>query len=95
MTGFISKISFLDTMITQAKKSDITYRLSACLMQNFRLVQTPTYNTSCTTVKGCRCPSLHAEHRALLNFYSDSLFYSKAKGWCFLPKGWKHQKEKV
>ena len=92
---FTSKISFLDNMIRQAKKSDISYRLSACLMQNFRLIQTPTCNTSCMKVKGCKCPSLHAEHRALLNFFGDSLFYSRSRGWCFLPKERKHKKEKI
>lgn len=79
--------SILPSLAEEALKSPIRYHLAAGILKSGRLVGSPTHNTNCNLVRGCRCSSLHAEHSAMLKAF-PSLYYNPVKGWCFLhPKG--------
>ena len=74
----------LPNLALEASKSPIRYNLAAGIIKGGRMIRAPTHNTNATVVRGCRCSSLHAETRAILQVYPN-LTYSKAKGWCFFP----------
>lgn len=86
--------SILPNLAEEAFKSPIRYNLAAGILKNGRMINSPTHNTNCDVIRGCRCSSLHAEHRAILQAFPN-LTYSNAKGWYFLRlkrKGTKFKK---
>lgn len=85
--------SILPNLVEEASKSPIRYHLAAGILKSGRMISSPTHNTNCNVIRGCRCSSLHAEHRAMLQAFPN-LTYSNAKGWCFLRSKGKGKKFK-
>lgn len=94
MMNFANKFNgILPSLAEEALKSPIRYQLAAGILKGGRLIRSPTHNTNGEVIRGCRCSSLHAEHRALLQAF-PKLQYRKGR-WCFLHtkgKGSKYKK---
>lgn len=67
-----------------ATESIIDQRLSATLLHGGKEITNPCCNSPRNTCRGASFGSLHAEARAILNYFGRSLSYVKGKGWYLL-----------
>ena len=74
--------NIIPRMREEAERSPIRYRLAAGIIKNGKFINRPTHNTNGEVIRGCRCSSLHAEHRAMLKAFPN-LQYKQGR-WCFL-----------
>ena len=80
--------NILDKLYLQASMSHIEHKLSAVILKGGRMISKPFCNTERNTFRGNSCGSLHAEANAIVNYFGNSLNFSK-NGWCFLQTKWK------
>ena len=80
--NYINKFetNILPKLTAKASTSPVNFKLSAALFKGVCLVCEPSHNTHRTVIRGCRCPSLHAETSAILRTFTN-LAYSNGKGW--------------
>ena len=78
------KNSFINILCTEAQKSLVNQQLAAAVTRGSRMVSRPCCNSLQNTCRGSCCGSLHAEARAIVNYFGRSLSFDKKKGWCFL-----------
>ncbi len=78
------KNSFINILCTEAQKSLIDQQLAAAVTRGSKMVSKPCCNSPQNTCRGSCCGSLHAEARAIVNYFGRSLSYDRKKGWCFL-----------
>jgi deoxycytidylate deaminase len=82
--------NILDKLYLQASRSLIEHQLSAVILKGTRMISKPLCNTERNTFRGNSCGSLHAEANAIVNYFGNSLIFTK-KGWCFIPPKWKEK----
>jgi deoxycytidylate deaminase len=69
-------------LCNEAKNSELkNKKLAAVIISGGKIMDKPYCNTSQCTYKKVYYGSLHAEARAILNFFGKDLIYSKKKGW--------------
>ena len=78
------KNTLLNILRTEAQKSLIDQQLAAAITRGSKMVSKPWCNSPQNTCRGSCCGSLHAEARAIINYFGRSLTFDKKKGWCFL-----------
>jgi hypothetical protein len=74
----------LDILCNEAKNSVIQQQLAAVIIKGKKMVSKPCCNSQRNTCRGVAMGSLHAEARAIVNYFGRSLTFDKGKGWCLL-----------
>jgi len=75
----------LNRLTEVAKESPMTFQLAASIIKGKQPVSHLHANTYGTKCNGQLCGSIHAEAKALVDYYGDSLSFEGNK-WCFLPR---------
>ena len=86
------KNSFINILCTEAQKSLIDQQLAAAVTRGSRMVSRPSCNSPQNTYRGLCYGSLHAEARAIVNYFGRSLTFDKKKGGVFYGAKPKNQK---
>jgi deoxycytidylate deaminase len=89
------KNSFINTLCTEAQKSIIDQQLAAVVIQGTKMVSKPCCNSPQATCRGSCCGSLHAEARAIVNYFGRSLSFNKKKNSGFHVTNTKNQKRDI
>ena len=76
-----SKITVINILSREAKKSQITQQLAAAITKGNKIVSKPYCNSMRNTCKGASFGSLHAEARAIINYYGRSIVFDRKFGW--------------
>jgi hypothetical protein len=76
-------IPIIPRLIEEANKSTIKSQLAASVLKGAKMVSRPCSNTVRNICRGKTCGSLHAEARAILDYFGRDLSYDPKKGWCF------------
>ena len=78
---------FLNSLKTEASKSTVATKLSACILHGKKMISKPCCNIDRSYCKNNNISSLHAETHAVLSQYKKYLFYDKQKErWCLKCK---------
>lgn len=80
-----SKNTLINQLCTEARKSLIEQQLAATILRSSKMVMKPCCNTPKIACRGLTIGSLHAEARALLNYFGKALIFDRKKGWTFIP----------
>jgi deoxycytidylate deaminase len=73
--------NLINKLIIQADKSKIEYKLAAGIIKTGKLIDLPKCNSVRNICHGFYSGSLHAEARAIINYFGKSIKYVKNKGW--------------
>lgn len=84
--------SFINILCTEAQKSLIDQQLAAAIACGSKMVSKPFCNSPQNTCRGPCYGSLHAEARAIINYFGRSLIFDKKKGWCYYGEKLRNQK---
>jgi len=84
--------NLINNLKRNALTSAIEQRLSATLITSGKKLDEPCCNSPRNTCRGLSCGSLHAEARAIVNYFGSSLSWNKGKGWYLLRA--KHKKDR-
>jgi hypothetical protein len=79
----MSNFRLISNMITEARKSPINCQLSACLLQNGKIIYGPVCNTVRNYCHGVVCSSFHAEARVMLSHFGNLINFDRKHGWRF------------
>ncbi len=78
-----SKNTLLNILCTEAQKSLIDQQLAAAVTKGSKMLSRPCCNSPQNSCRGANFGSLHAEARAIVNYFGRSLSFDKKRGWCF------------
>jgi len=78
-----SKITLIDKLYSEAIKSQIGQQLAASIIRNGKMITEPCCNSKRNSCRGHCIGSLHAEARAILSYYGESLSWDIKYGWRF------------
>lgn len=78
------KSSLLHRLSCCANSSAVSYRLAAAVVHKNKPLTDTFCNIDRNYYRGICMASLHAETRALLNYYGRSVFFHPKRGWCLL-----------
>ena len=78
-----SKNTIINILCTEAQKSLIDQQLAAVVTKGSKMLSKPCCNSPQNSCRGVNIGSLHAEARAILNYYGRSLVFDQKRGWCF------------
>lgn len=77
-----SKKNLINILYQEAQKSIIDQRLAAAITKGSKILSRPCCNTIQNCCRGICFGSLHAEARAIVNYFGRSLSFDKKRGWC-------------
>lgn len=80
-----SKNTLLNILCTEARKSIIDQHLAAAITKGSKMLSRPCCNSPQNSCRGANFASLHAEARAIVNYFGRSLSFDQKRGWCFKP----------
>jgi len=83
---------FMNILCIEAQKSLIDQQLAAAVTRGSKMVSRPCCNSPQNTCRGSCCGSLHAEARAIFNYFGRSVAFDKKKGGVFYGPKSKNQK---
>lgn len=80
----MAKINFslINNVRNEANNSVMSYKMAAAVIRGSKLLTRPVCNTKSNSYRGFCGGSLHAEARAILNYFDNSLSYDRKRGWC-------------
>ena len=85
--------NMINKLINEAEKSPLKQSLAAAIVQNTKFLSDSCCNIDRNFCRGHYTPSLHAEARAILNYFGKNVFYDKCNGWrLFYNSYQKHKK---
>jgi hypothetical protein len=76
-----SKFNLLSLLRNEAKKSMIEQQLAATIIKGGKVVSKPCCNSVQNSCRGVNFGSLHAEARAIVNYFGDALSFDRKNGW--------------
>ncbi len=82
----MSKNTLLNMLYIEAQKSQVCQQLAAAVTKGNKIISRPFCNSTQNACRGAHCGSLHAEARAIINYFGRSIFFDKKKGWCVLRR---------
>ncbi len=74
-----SKINILNRLFNEAKNSCMEFQMAAAIIKGNKIINTPCCNLNRNSCRGALLTSLHAEARAILNYFGKSLSYNNNK----------------
>ena len=74
-----SKLNILDRLYNEAKNSQMEFQMAAAIIKGDKMVKNPCCNLNRNSCRGALITSLHAEARAILNFFGKALSYTHNK----------------
>jgi hypothetical protein len=77
----MSKDTLLNILHIEAQKSLINQQLAAAVTKGNKIISRPFCNSMQNTCRGAHCGSLHAEARAIVNYFGRAIYFDKKKGW--------------
>lgn len=84
--------SIVRNLCDEAEFSTLQQKLAAAVIQNSKQLSDSCCNTDRNFCRGHYTPSVHAEARALLNFYGNKIYFNKFRGWCFYDESYQARK---
>ncbi len=84
--------SLVRNLFCEAEESTLQQRLAAAVVQNNKQLSHSCCNVDRNLCRGKYTPSVHAEARALLNYYGNKIYYNKYRGWCFYDEDYRARK---
>lgn len=85
--------ALIRNLCCEAEESTLQQRLAAAVVQNSKQLSHSCCNINRNFCRRRYIPSVHAETRALLNFYGNKVYYNKYKGWKFYDE--KYRKKNI
>jgi hypothetical protein len=76
------KDTLMNLLCNEAKKSVVDQQLAAAIIKSGKIVSKPSCNTARNLCRGAISGSLHAEARAIINYYGNAISFDRKKGWC-------------
>jgi deoxycytidylate deaminase len=76
------KDTLLNLLCNEAKKSVVDQQLGAVIIKSGKIINKPSCNTARNLCRGVISGSLHAEARAIVNYFGDAISFDRKKGWC-------------
>lgn len=73
--------NILNSLRSEANKSQIDQQLAAALIKGKKMISKPCCNTTRSLCRGNCIGSLHAEANAIINYYGRELSFDKKTGW--------------
>jgi hypothetical protein len=80
-----SKGNLINILYHEAQKSLIDQHLAAAITKGNKILSKPCCNSVQNCCRGNCFGSLHAEARAIVNYFGRSLSFDKKNGWCLKP----------
>jgi len=74
-----SKLNILERLFDEAKNSCMEFQMAAAIIKGNKIINNPCCNLNRNMCRGALVTSLHAEARAILNFFGKSLSFNKNK----------------
>jgi deoxycytidylate deaminase len=74
-----SKLNILNRLFDEAKNSCMEFQMAAAIIKGNKIINNPCCNLNRNMCRGALITSLHAEARAILNYYGKSLSFDKNK----------------
>ena len=81
--------TLIGRLYSEAEESTLQQRLAAAVIQNSKQLSHSCCNIDRNFCRRRYTPSVHAEARALLNFYGNKIHYNKFRGWKFYDEKYK------
>jgi len=84
--------TIINNLYNEAETSTLQHRLAAAVVHNNKQLSNSCCNINRNLCRRKHIPSIHAEANALLNFYSNKIYFSKYRGWCFYDNEYRCKK---
>ena len=75
--------SLISDLAYQAEQSNLLQKVAAVVVKNNKRLGNIRHNTERNMIGRCHVPSAHAEHLALVDYFSNQEVCSRLGGWCF------------
>jgi deoxycytidylate deaminase len=91
----INNSTILNHLYLKASESLIEHQLAAVIIQSNKMISKSYCNSPRNIIKGMNVGSLHAEARAILNYFGKSYYFDKNKNLIYLSEEYKKKKRKI